>query len=498
MPEELCLPPSAAALSGSMRDIGYSLETAIADLIDNSISADATEVDVRFETNDGHEPAILIIDNGHGMNRDSLIAAMRHGSANPKDKRQASDLGRFGLGLKTSSFSQCRQLTVISRKNGTTTALQWDLDLVDQRDEWIVYILDAHELPEMPLGNLPPTQGTMVIWRKLDRILEGLTGLCKDQLINARIDQLDHHLSLVFHRFLSGSAERRLGLRIRINGHELQPFDPFCLTNKATQIQPEERIKVDGHIVTIQPYILPHHSKLTPSEYRFYQTRSDFIANQGAYVYRNGRLMAWGDWFRLTPKSEDTKLARVRIDFPNALDEAWTIDIKKSRAQPPQPVRERMIQILEQITGRSRQVSKGRGSRLFNADRHPVWNRFADQGRIRYSIDRNHPLVQAINSRLSEWDIRAIEVLLDAIAGSLPLDAIYMDYAATPKDIDQSPPDVDQEVVRNRLRTILQLVPEKLGANMNDRLRAVLSTGLFRGHEDLVESLMAICQDTKP
>src|SRR3546814_1140154 len=139
--------------------------------------------------------------------------------------------------------------------------------------------------------------------------------------------------------------------------------------------------------VRLQPYVLPHHSRLSASEYDYYQDRSDFISNQGGYVYRNGRLMAWGDWFRLVPKGEATKLARVQIDFPNSLDEAWTIDIKKSRARPPHGVRERLRQIINRITARSVTGHRGRGQKLFQERQAPFWGRYADHGRIRFALN---------------------------------------------------------------------------------------------------------------
>lgn len=134
MAREHRLPPSAASLSASMRDLGYSLETAVADLIDNSISAGATEIDI-FCTPALANPALAIIDNGGGMDADRLVAAMRHGAGNPRQPRTPGDLGRFGLGLKTASFSQCKRFTVVSARKGEHNAAEWNLDLVDERDD---------------------------------------------------------------------------------------------------------------------------------------------------------------------------------------------------------------------------------------------------------------------------------------------------------------------------------------------------------------------------
>ena len=155
------LPPSAACLSASMRDLGYSLETAIADLIDNSISAGATSIDILCDLT-GASPALAIIDNGRGMNADETVEAMRHGAANPKQARSPKDLGRFGLGLKTASFSQCRTLTVISAKKGKLSGAVWSLDRIDALDDWMLSILDSEEIAGLGYADRLNGDGTVV------------------------------------------------------------------------------------------------------------------------------------------------------------------------------------------------------------------------------------------------------------------------------------------------------------------------------------------------
>ena len=326
------LPPSAACLSASMRDLGYSLETAVADIVDNSISANATAIDIVCDLS-GAKPSLTILDNGWGMSSSEVVEAMRHGTANPKQARSPKDLGRFGLGLKTASFSQCRTLTVASAKDGSLSGAVWSLDRIDSLDDWMLSILDDEEIGDLGFSERLKENGTVVMWTDLDRLFEDETGIRRDEIVNEKLDVVEKHLSLVFHRFLAGEVKGRKKIAISLNGHPVAAFDPFCRKNSATQILPEEVVYVGETAVQMQPFILPHHSRLTASEYDFYQSRSDFISNQGAYIYRNGRLMAWGDWFRLIPKGEATKLARVQIDFPNSLDESWTIDIKKSRAR---------------------------------------------------------------------------------------------------------------------------------------------------------------------
>lgn len=453
--EKYTLPPRASSLSESMRDIGYSLETAIADIIDNSIAAGSSRVDIWIDFNTGH-PRLGIVDNGRGLNREELIEAMRHGSTHPKNKRSGDDLGRFGLGLKTASFSQCRQLTVISRKNGKTVGAVWDLDTVSEHDDWVLGILDANEIQASPYMEKLGESGTLVLWQKLDRLCEGESTSVRQDMLYEKMEATEKHLALVFHRYLSGELRSRK-LEIHINGHPVEPFDPFCLSNKATQLLQEAIVRIDGQEIKIQPYILPHHSKLTPKEHDYYQSRSEFVSNQGVYVYRNNRLMVWGNWFRLVPKGEATKLARVRIDFPNALDEHWTIDIKKSRAYPPYQVKETLRQIINRIVEQSTRVHSGRGKRLFDEATDPFWLKHADRDGIRYTLNRDHPVLNAFRQILEGDEQRLFQEVLSVIEDSIPVEAIYSDYSMAPKSFDE-PPKLEPDEVRSRLHMLYQIL----------------------------------------
>jgi len=451
MARDYTLQPSASSLSESMRDLGYSLATAVADIIDNSITAGATEVDIYCDLT-CEKPTLVIIDNGSGMTEDELLLAMKHGSANPKQAREPNDLGRFGLGLKTASFSQCRNLTVVSSINSKMCGAVWDLDHVSERDEWCLSILDGDDIQKIPYLDQLGETGTAVVWTKLDRLFEDQYGSKRDEIVFEKLDLLDRHLSLVFHRFLAGEVKHHPKFGIRINGKAVEAFDPFCRKNKATQVLPEEIIRVDGIEVIIQPYILPHHSKLTAKEYDFYEDRSSFISNQGAYIYRNSRLMAWGDWFRLAPKGEATKLARVQIDFPNALDESWTIDIKKSRARPPHEVRERLRQIISKVTSTSTRIHRGRGQKLFQDS--------AKQSSI-----------------LSSY--------LEAVSAAIPVEMIYSDYSSAPRSVDQF--SIEKANVVQKLDELRKSLFGSGEVNIDTFHSVVDSVRMFDAHKELVE-----------
>lgn len=480
-------PPSAACLSASMRDLGYSLETAIADLIDNSISAGADTIDIICDVS-GEAPVVVILDNGKGMTEGELLVAMRHGTENPRRYRSPRDLGRFGLGLKTASFSQCRSLTVVSKSDASICGAEWNLDRIDAADDWILSILDVVDMQTLPYVDRLGRHGTAVLWRELDRMLEDEVGDRRQEIVNEKLEVVGRHLALVFHRFLSGEVKGYPRIKLAINGRPIAAFDPFCRKNPATQVLPEEVVRIGDSEVRLQPYVLPHHSRLSVPEYDYYQGRSDFISNQGGYVYRNGRLMAWGDWFRLVPKGEATKLARVQIDFPNSLDEAWTIDIKKSRARPPHAVRERMRQIIGRITSRSVTVHRGRGQKLFQETQAPFWERYADHDGIRFAINDQHPIIVSLAERLSPEDADLLRTLLDSVAASLPVEMIYSDYSTHPREINQR--SVDESQTMERLRSLRQVL---YGDGLGDAkafLQIVRSTHLFDGQMELAEKFI--------
>lgn len=409
-----------------MRDIGYSFEAALADLVDNSITAAATRVSVMFSAAGGR-PHLAIIDDGWGMSGQTLTEAMQLGFRNPVEVRAADDLGRFGLGLKTASFSQCRRLSVVSRVDGATEGRQWDLARIAESGEWYLRNLSPAQIAALPEIASLGKRGTIVIWEDMDRVRLHHEGASLEEGLNSIIATAQKHLELVFHRFLSGEAGRKIS--ISINGHALKPFDPFGRSHKATQTLPLERIRVAGAEVQIQPYTLPHHSRLTEREYEDLGGEEGYLRSQGFYVYRSQRLIIHGTWFRLVRQSELTKLARVQVDIPNTLDHLWTIDVKKSRAAPPEPVRRELKRVIDQITGRSERVYTHRGRKITSDGFVHVWDRVSKHGQIRYEINRTHPLVESLRRALAVAESDVFEDVIRLVESSIPTDALYADLA---------------------------------------------------------------------
>ena len=415
--------PYASALIEGHRDFGYSLETAIADIIDNSITANAKNVDILVDTVSG-EPALAIIDDGIGMTEAELIDAMRLGSKNPLHQRENNDLGRFGLGLKSASFSQCRRLCVGSVRNGTVSTATWDLDEIGLRNSWV---LDLNEEIGGPAGlELPKAHGTVVVWSKLDRLSGGIIddAVRRSEHLNAALSDAERHIRLVFHRFLSGTRPK---LRITLNGRRLKPIDPLASGHSGTQNGDKEVVPLPDGDVVIQCVTLPHHKMMAETEWTEVGGPDGHLRSQGLYVYRGNRLIIAGGWLGLARQTELTKLCRVRIDIPNSMDALWKIDVKKASAQLPPTIGFRLRRIIEGFLGTSRRVYQRRGQRLVDPERHPLWSRVSQDGKIVFRPNLEHPAFVRFENELPEQFRAGFETCLQLLGSGLPIGALHAD-----------------------------------------------------------------------
>lgn len=477
--------PRASSLIESMRDLGYSLETALADIVDNSIAASAKQVDIFFESDD-IEISICIVDDGHGMTPDELFEAMRPGSISPLEQRSPGDLGRFGLGLKTASFSQCRKLTVLTRKKGILSCARWDLDSVVEEDEWLLQVLDADEIERISwLSKLGKT-GTIVLWENLDRLTDKTSGAnLKDHLYDS-LDEARRYLGLLFHRFLDG--ERPFPkLTLKINERKVDAFDPFNTRHPATQTLPEEICRVEGHKIKIQPFILPHHKKCTRSEYERYAGQGGYLRNQGFYVYRMGRLIIHRTWFKITRQSELTRLARVRVDIPGELDHLWKIDVRKASAQPPFAVRQRLKTISDRITGASGRVYTFKGHKLRNLEINSLWVRKTIHNEILYEINRDHPVIRHFVETIGEEKASTFNALIKAVESCFPADAFFADAAGNSEALAGN--QMQEDTMEMLLEFTLEAFKEQ-GLTMPDVVGILEKTDPFRNNMKTVHIIL--------
>jgi hypothetical protein len=436
--------PEASSMIETFRAIGYNMETAVADIIDNSVSASAKNIWINFEWK-GARTWLSIKDDGTGMNNDELIQAMRPGSKNPNDKRGLKDLCRFGLGLKTASFSQCRKLSVISKKsNRDIVYWTWDLDYVNATGEWnlINYAPDGTFTRQISELN----SGTIVIWNDIDRLVKDFrendnAALDKFLII---MEQVKSHLAMVFHRFIEGKK-----IKIYFQGRLVEAWSPFMLFESATQIFPEEpvyngRVKVKG-------YVLPHKSKISEEAFKDASGPKGWNDQQGFYIYRNDRLLLAGDWLGMFRKEEHYKLARIEINLPNNLDSDWQIDIKKSVARPPLILRDQLkayagtvrMQAVEVYRHKGKSVKPLPGQKFV-----PLWIEHKRGHKWFYRINRGHPIIGQTKDQLKIDPDKAVEQLIRFIEETIPAKSIYIKEAEEPEGEGKPFESTDHELIR--------------------------------------------------
>lgn len=426
-------PPPADALAESLRGFGYSAETAIADIIDNSITAKARNVFVNVELA-ADTPFISILDDGEGMSEKTLREAMRLVSQNPLIPRAEADLGRFGLGLKTASFSQARSLTVASKRKGGDLAIRrWDLDyLADSDGEWRL-LTSAPEGAETHIERLEQQEsGTLVLWNKLDRVRprhSGTEGAAKSHLL---MEQLEHHLAMVFHRYLEGNQPK---LKLNVNAARIKSWDPFLSSHPACRPSPEETVGTATARIRVKGFVLPNKDMLQDEQAWNQAGGSEgWVTSQGFYIYRNDRLLVAGGWLGLGRprpwvRDETHKLARIRVDLPNSEDAAWQIDVKKSDASPPENLRGRLTDLALSVRKDARSVFVHRGEygkrpKVANLARPWKSIRVGDQSA--YRIDTAHPVANYILSSLDDED-RSIAAFFKLLENTVPVEKIWID-----------------------------------------------------------------------
>jgi hypothetical protein len=475
--------PSAASLIEGLRDFGYSFNTASADIIDNSIAAKATRIEIRA-TFGGGQPKVVFIDDGEGMTAELLQVAMKPGSQSPKDKRETHDLGRFGLGLKTASYSQCRKMTVVSVRNGVRSAARWDLDFVAETNRWTVTVPELEREDIFGLDLLPQNQGTLVLWETMDRLgVEGDDAASESHFTDV-LANLRDHLGLVFHRFLEGEAKAHPKVEMKLNGMQIPPLNPFNPRNQFTNKKPQERL---SNGAWVQAYVLPHPKLIGPDEWKQFEGAKGYVNSQGFYLYRVDRLIVWATWFGVVRKSPSTKLLRVSIDINNDVDESWQINVLKASAQLPRSTRRELSKLIEKWRFGARTTFTKR-SRTFGLDGGlNLWKRTEEDDLIRYQINTEADLVVETLSALQLEDRRRVEQLLKLIASDLPLDTMFVDLSDHQERLDVDI--LDTNSASQLIRQILRSTENDLRDSSSLR-EVLLSLPMLESHEDEIDRLL--------
>lgn len=418
--------PNPKSTINSYRSFGYNLSTAIADIIDNSISAGADRIFLEYKWK-GKDSYITILDNGCGMHKEELVQAMTPGSKDPDEERNEKDLGRFGMGLKTASFSQCKRLTCITKKENYAIIKRcWDIDFINQGNEWQLLDYVSDELFIDKIAN--QKSGTLILWEKLDRIV-GEAESTNEKVKKAFYDEMvtvKKHLSLVFHKFIESKS-----LKIFFQNDEIEANNPFLLhlDPKPEMGQPEQFDNVE-----ITYFILPHMSEIGKEEYEKTGGSLGWFEQQGFYVYRGSRLLVAGDWLGFQKKRDYSKLARIAVNFSNIGDFNWKLDIKKSTATPPIEIRKELDRISKIAITKSAKIYNWRGQkdieRIGISNYQPLWlDEKTREGIKKYKINRQHPIIKAL---LDTEKTKLFQKALKLLEENVPIELILSNQNEDP------------------------------------------------------------------
>ncbi|ROO39943.1 ATPase [Pseudomonas sp. AF76] len=478
----------------ALRGLGYSTAAALADVIDNCVSAGASTVHVRFDW-DGEKSRISILDDGGGMDDAELEAAMTLGAKSPLDVRSPNDLGRFGMGLKTASFSQCRCLTVASRRTGgSVSCLRWDLDAIAASPD------DGWRMFEGPTRGseafIEPAEilrsGTLVLWERLDRIVT--PGYDVNHFADL-VDDIELRLAMVFHRLLEGLKPV---LRLFINDKLVSPWDPFMTGHPAKPWHsPAAQILTPSGLVEAQCHVLPHKDRLSEEEHHKAGGPEGWTSQQGFYVYRNHRLLLAGGWLglghgRTWNREEPQRLARIRLDIPNTADSTWKIDVKKSTARPPVTVRPWLTKLAEDTRERARRVFAFRGTPMpgpggLNVSQQ-AWRVERLKGGVRYRIDEGHPSVAAVVEAVGD-KANLVRAMLRVVEETVPVQRIWLDTAEnreTPRTGFEGEPNA---AVIEVASVLFNDLIERKGLSIEEARKSMLRTEPFQNYPTLVAKL---------
>ena len=449
--------PKASTLMGSLRSMGYSFESAIADVVDNSISAHAQNVRILFPTNPMDEIAVGILDDGDGMSADVLFEAMRYGCMSAEEERSEEDLGRFGMGMKSASLSQCRCLTVVSYDKKQLNGFTWDYNHILETQDWMILELGNKEISMLPYIKVLKNQGkgTLVIWQDFDVISNSSGGQVYSTLVDMRTS-LEKYLALIYHRFLSSAGSSRL--HIYLNELDIKPLDPFLEQHLKTTIKKEIELDIKDssgteRMISVRPYILPFATDLKEKDKQLIGGIENLRAKQGFYIYRNKRLIIWGTWFGMKQRAELTKNARIRVDIPNSLDDIWSIDIKKQQASIPKQILHRLKKAVEEALDFSVRQQNYRGrTKKVNVDIDYIWDRIEGRNNtFFYHINRESKLFQYVREKMSEEDFAYLDMLITEIENNLPIQQLYLDKSnecvSVPEETDEHLDDIFQMAI---------------------------------------------------
>ncbi|MBU3144631.1 ATP-binding protein [Clostridium sp. CF012] len=484
-------PPEANVLMESMRAMGYSFESAIADVLDNSLTAHSRNIQLVFPV-DPQDCYVAICDDGKGMTNSELYNAMKYGCNINEGNRSEYDLGRFGLGLKSASLSQCKNLTVASKCNGIISAYVWDIDFVKSQMDWIIQELDEEEISNIrEVDRLNELEsGTVVLWQKFD-VIEKSTGDVFTTLDSYK-ERTAEYLSLIFHRFINSEKQKRV--TIKINNFIIVGLDPFLEKHKKTNPRKEIGIPIEDsngieRYIIVSPYVLPFQKDMDKDDYKKIGGVQNYRTKQGYYIYRNERLIVWGTWFGL-PKNELTKNARIKVDIPNTLDDIWGIDIKKQKATIPKIIRAQLKRAVDEAMdiAINSQVYRGRIQNV-NEDLDYVWDRIKVRNeKYICKINRTSRIFDFLkDADINDDILNRFEMILEELENTLPYQQIYIDMSGN-KIADETETDRLSDVC-DKARFLIKMSFKMGNLDLNNIIDKIFISEPFCKYSQLKEKL---------
>ncbi len=411
--------PSAKRLIRSLRDIGYEFVDAVADIVDNSVEAGATVISI-FLKFDGEESYLTIADNGIGMASKEIQEALRFGSS--RAYGESDDLGRYGLGLKTASLSQCERLTVSARRGEERARINsycWDLGHIENTNRWEVLKIEREELKDEVWNHLQQTTGTVVTWERLGRLLgyKYPSGEYARKQSEQMLSSLKMHLGMVFHRFLAGEVSGKR-IAIYVNDQRVPAWDPYSRGEPNTQKLEPMLIPLEFNGTTynikVLPYILPPQSLYSSSKAHLHASGpGKWNKQQGLYIYRSNRIIQAGGWSGLRTSDEHTKLVRMAVFIPSQLDELFQVNVAKKHANLPRELRAALLHEIQPIVQKGQEFYRAKqltpdlsiSSSQPTLEPVPQFNRADIEGRQAMSksvLSRSED--QASGSVQGDWD----------------------------------------------------------------------------------------------
>lgn len=472
----------------SYRNIGYSIETAITDVIDNSIFAQATEihVDMIWDPYGTKEPFVRISDNGIGMTDEELHEAMRLACRSPLAIRDSNDLGRFGLGLKSASFSQCRRFTVISRKDANIACKQWDIDQIKNKGFQLIDCTPS----EIGLDDsIPEESGTVVVWQNLDHlnIPDELDQGKKDRMWTDVLKRVHTHIQITYGDFKNK-------ITFFFNGNPIKLWSPFAI--EGANITTDEEIPFEESSIRVRTYLLP--KTMSAEETNMASFGKSMNELQGFYVYRNKRLIKYGGWLNLQKmeNKEAFRLARIRLDIDNSMDDAWQIDVKKENAVCPPALVDKLASYAKQARTDSRKKfrSKGRTLKRKSEDNKStfLWAYGSKDGKAYYEINRANPLIKSFNDGLDDDQQKSFLLLLKAIENHIPVMSILeTESSSGGAYVDNHPSsEIGDKELADKFESLIEIYMRYDGLSLDEAIEFISSTEPFTSHIETVDNVI--------